>query len=145
MLDFSVPLFYITITVINLFYTKEKKMKQSLDATPEMQQKLQHKLSMQLMEIGQTILELEDSYMQCLSRQMQEKVHSAADNVLEVAKSMTDITAERMVNWKKEKPDRRFKRSSEAWEKMSGDQKSKWDHEVSRMMKNGFCNFYTHK
>jgi len=120
-------------------------MKQSMDANLEMQQKLQHKLSVQLMEIGQTILELEENYTQCFSRQMQEKVHNAADNVLEVAKSMTEKTAERMVNWKKEKPDRRFKRSSEAWEKMSGDQKSKWDHEVSRMMKNGFCNFYTHK
>ncbi len=120
-------------------------MKQSMGTTQEMQQKLQHKLSVQLMEIGQTILELEDSYMQCLSRQMQEKVHTAADNVLEVAKSMTDLTAERMVNWQKEKPDRSFKRSSEAWEKMSGDQKIKWGHDVSRMMKNGFCNFYTHK
>ena len=120
-------------------------MKQSMNTTPEMQQKLQHRLSVQLMEIGQTILELEDSYMQCLSRQMQEKVHVAADNVLEVAKSMTDITAERMVNWQKEKPDRKFKRTSEAWEKMSSDHKSKWNHDVSRMMKNGFCNFYTHK
>jgi len=133
------------ITILLCRDHRRIKMKQSMNTTPEMQQKLQHKLSMQLMEIGQTILELEDSYMQCLSRQMQEKVHVAADNVLEVAKSMTDITAERMVNWQKEKPDRKFKRTSEAWEKMSSDQKSKWNHDVSRMMKNGFCNFYTHK
>src|SRR5512145_2106288 len=101
-------------------------MKQSMGTTQEMQQKLQHKLSVQLMEIGQTILELEENYTLCLSRQMQEKVHNAADNVLEVAKSMTDITAERMVNWKKEKPDMSFTRKKEAWETMSQEQSSRW-------------------
>ncbi len=120
-------------------------MKQSMDVSQEMQQKLQHKLSVQLMEIGQTILELEESYMQCLSRQMQQKVHVAADNVLEVAKSMTDITAERMVNWEKEKPDRSFKREKVAWEKMTEDQERRWNHDVSRMMRSGFCNFYSHR
>ena len=120
-------------------------MKQSLGATPEMQQKLQHKLSMQLMEIGQTILELEESYMLCLSRQMQEKVRNAADNVLEVAKSMTDITAERMVNWKKEKPDRSFTRKKEAWETMTKEQSGKWSYDVANKMRSGFCNFYTHQ
>ncbi len=120
-------------------------MKQTMDTTQEMQQKLQHKLSVQLMEIGQTILELEENYMTCLSRQMQEKVHNAADNVLEVAKSMTDITAERMKNWKKEKPDRSFPKTSESWQTMTDDQKLKWKHDVGRMMKQGFCNFYDHR
>jgi len=118
-------------------------MKQSMDASQEMQQKLQHKLSVQLMEIGQTILELEESYTECLSRQMQEKVHNAADNVLEVAKSMTELTAERMVQWKKEKPDRSFRRDTVAWEKMTEEQKRKWNHDVSRMMRSGFTNFYS--
>lgn len=120
-------------------------MKQTAATTQEMQQKLQHKLSVQLMEIGQTILELEESYMLCLSRQMQERVHNAADNLLEVAKSMTDITAERMINWKEEKPDMSFTRKKEAWETMTDAQSTKWNHDVASMMRSGFCNFYEHK
>ena len=114
-------------------------MKQKPELSQE--QKLSHQISMQLMNIGQSVLEINSDYRHSLSRQANERVRQAAEILLEVAKeSMTDITAERMQNWEEEKNKKRMKFSTpgEVWEQMTDEENVKWRQEVIDRCHRGF-------
>lgn len=92
-------------------------MKNKIGTKQNMEQKLTHEMSMKLMIGGQCILEIEDRYMHCLSRDMQDKVREAAKLIREVAdECMTDMTRERMLNWQADKYVPSFTRVKDAWE-----------------------------
>lgn len=114
-------------------------MKQKPELSQE--QKLSHQISMQLMNIGQSVLEINSDYRQSLSRQANERVRQAAEILLEVAKeSMTEMTAERMQNWEEERNKNRMKFSTptEGWEKMTDEDNAKWRREVIDRCHRGF-------
>ena len=114
-------------------------MKQKPDITQE--QKLSHQISMQLMNIGQSVLEINSDYKHSLSRQANERVRQAADILLEVAKeSMTEMTAERMQNWEEEREKNRMKFTvkKEAWETMTDEENEAWRQEVIAKCHRGF-------
>lgn len=114
-------------------------MKQKPELSQE--QKMSHQLSMQLMNIGQSVLEINSDYKHSLSRQANERVHQAAEILLEVAKeSMTEMTAERMQNWEEERDKGRmqFTPQNEGWEKMTSDENAKFKKEVMYKCHRGF-------
>ena len=114
-------------------------MKQKPELSQE--QKLSHQISMQLMNIGQSVLEINSDYKHSLSRQANERVHLAAEILLEVAKeSMTEMTAERMQNWEEERNKGRMKFTAplEAWEKMTDEENAAWRKEVIDRCHRGF-------
>lgn len=113
------------------------------DMTQNTEQKLSHQLSMQIMEVGQTILELESIYHDSFSRQMREKIRRAKEILDELAKDcMTELTSERMNNWEKEhkqeKERMKFTRKKDAWETMSPQQEVEYQQRLSRRMHQGF-------
>jgi catalase len=106
-----------------------------------MEQKLSHQLSMQIMEMGQTILELEANYRQSMSRRMYERLRRAKEILDELAQDcMTEITAARMKDWEaeREKEKIKFNRPKEAWEVMTPEQKEKIRKDISRKCAQGF-------
>lgn len=106
-----------------------------------LEQKLSHQLSMQIMEVGQTILELESNYRQSMSRRMFEKLIRAKEILDELAKDcMTELTSARMKDWEAEKAKERqvFSRPKEAWELMTPEQKEKIHKDISRKCAQGF-------
>lgn len=114
-------------------------MKQQPELSQE--QKLSHQLSMQLMNIGQSVLEINSDYKHSLSRQANERVRQAAEILLEVAReNMTDITAERMKNWEEERDKERMKVTStlEGWEKMTAEENALFKKEVMAKCHRGF-------
>ena len=107
----------------------------------QMEQKLSHQLSMQIMEVGQTILELESNYRQSMSRRMFEKLQRAKEILDELANDcMTEITAARMKDWEaeREKEKKKFTRPKEAWEQLTPEQKQKINKDISRKCAQGF-------
>lgn len=114
-------------------------MKQKTELSQE--QKLSHQLSMQLMNIGQSVLEINSDYKHSLSRQANERVRQAAEILLEVAKeSMTEMTAERMQNWEEERNKERMKVTAkqEGWEKMTAEENAEFKKEVMYRCHRGF-------
>ncbi len=115
--------------------------KQELNQGTE--QKLSHQLSMQIMEVGQTIMELEATYHDSFSRQMREKIKRAKEILDELASEcMTELTSDRMKNWKteslKEKEKLKFTRKKDAWETMTPQQEMEYQARLSRRMHQGF-------
>jgi len=115
--------------------------KQELSQSTE--QKLSHQLSMQIMEVGQTILELESAYHASFSRQMREKIQRAKEILDELANDcMTELTSERMKNWQKEraleKEKMKFTRKKDAWETLSPQQEEEYKIRLTRKMHQGF-------
>lgn len=107
----------------------------------ELTQELSHELSMKLMFTGQSIIEIESSYMHCLSRHMQDKIHEAVKLLEETAKEcMNDMYIERMHNWEQEKPDLGFTRKKDAWETMNVEQEAAWKKRVGYLCRQGFTN-----
>jgi exonuclease VII large subunit len=109
----------------------------------EMEQKLSHQLSMQIMEVGQTILELEARYHDSFSRQMKDKIQRAKDILDELAKDcMTELTSDRMKNWQKESAQERekynFTRKKDIWESLSPGQELEYQKRLIRRMHQGF-------
>jgi len=107
----------------------------------QMEQKLSHQLSMQIMEMGQTILELEANYRQSLTRRMFEKLQRAKEILDELAQDcMTELTAARMKDWEAEKAKEKqvFTREKEAWELLTPEQKEKISNDISRKCAQGF-------
>lgn len=115
--------------------------KQELNQSTE--QKLSHQLSVQIMEVGQTILELESTYHNSFSRQMREKIQRAKEILDELANDcMTELTSERMKSWQKEKEKDRekykFTRKKDAWESLTPKQEEEYEVRISRRMHQGF-------
>jgi len=115
--------------------------KQELNQSTE--QKLSHQLSMQIMEVGQTILELEATYHDSFSRQMRAKIQRAKEILDELAKEcMTELTSERMINWEKdsmkEKDKLKFTRKKDAWELLTPKQEEEYEIRITRRMHQGF-------
>lgn len=115
--------------------------KQELSQSAE--QKLSHQLSMQIMEVGQTILELESTYHDSFSRQMREKIQRAKEILDELANDcMTELTSERMKNWQKErameKERMKFTRKKDAWETLTAKQEEEYRERLTRRMHQGF-------
>jgi hypothetical protein len=115
--------------------------KQELNQSTE--QKLSHQLSVQIMEVGQTILELESTYHNSFSRQMREKIQRAKEILDELANDcMTELTSERMKNWQKEKEKDRekykFTRKKDAWESLTPKQEEEYEIRISKRMHQGF-------
>lgn len=113
------------------------------EVTQSTEQKLSHQLSMQIMEVGQTILELESTYHDSFSRQMREKIQRAKDILDELANDcMTELTSERMKNWQKErameKEKLKFTRKKDAWEILSPKQEEEYKARLTRRMHQGF-------
>ncbi|HNX23625.1 MAG TPA: hypothetical protein PKG60_06225 [Spirochaetota bacterium] len=106
-------------------------------------QKLSHQLSVQIMEVGQTILELEATYHDSFSRQMREKIQRAKEILDELANDcMTELTSERMKNWQKEKLKEKekfkFTRKKDAWEILTPKQEEDYQLRITRRMHQGF-------
>jgi hypothetical protein len=115
--------------------------KQELNQATE--QKLSHQLSVQIMEVGQTILELEAEYHNSFSRQMREKIKKAKEILDELANDcMTELTSERMKNWQKEKLQEKekfkFTRKKDAWETLTAKQEEEYKLRLTRRMHQGF-------
>lgn len=115
--------------------------KQEMNQSVE--QKLSHQLSMQIMEVGQTIMELESTYHDSFSRQMKEKIKKAKEILDELAKDcMTELTSERMKNWEKEsikeKERMKFTRKKDAWETLTQKQEIEYQERLTRRMHQGF-------
>ena len=113
------------------------------EITQEMEQKLSHQLSMQIMEVGQTILELESRFHDSFSRQMRDKIQRAKDILDELAKDcMTELTSERMKNWQKERLQERekynFTRKKDTWETLTPSQELEYQKRLTRRMHQGF-------
>ena len=113
------------------------------EMTQGTEQKLSHQLSMQIMEVGQTILELEATYHDSFSRKMRDKIQRAKEILDELANDcMTEITSERMKNWQKEKlADRermKFTRKQDLWETLSPEQDEEYTKRITRRMHQGF-------
>jgi len=122
---------------------ENKVMSTKQEITQEMEQKLSHQLSMQIMEVGQTILELETRFHDSFSRQMRDKIQRAKDILEELAKDcMTELTSDRMKNWQKESIQDRekynFTRKKDAWETLSPSQELEYQKRLSRRMHQGF-------
>lgn len=115
--------------------------KQEMEQKQE--QKLSHQLSMQIMEVGQTIMELEATYHDSFSRKMREKIQRAKEILDELASDcMTEITSERMKNWQKErmqeKEKLRFTRKKDLWETMTPQQEMEYQKKLTARMHQGF-------
>ncbi len=115
--------------------------KQELNQKTE--QKLSHQLSMQIMEVGQTILELEATYHASFSRQMRDKIQRAKEILDELANDcMTELTSERMLNWQKEKlqekEEFKFTRKKDAWETLTPQQEAEYRKRMNIKMHQGF-------
>jgi len=113
------------------------------EITQKTEQKLSHQLSVQIMEVGQTILELEATYHDSFSRKMRDKIQRAKEILDELAKDcMTEITSERMKNWQterlKEKEKLKFTRKKDAWETLTPQQENDYQKRVSARMHQGF-------
>ena len=113
------------------------------EISQEMEQKLSHQLSMQIMEVGQTILELESRFHDSFSRQMRDKIQRAKDILDELAKDcMTELTSERMKNWEKERSQERekykFTRKKDAWESLTPNQELEYQKRLTHRMHQGF-------
>jgi hypothetical protein len=121
-------------------------MKQAIKQTTIQQTKLEHELSMKLMMSGQAILEIEDRYLHCLSRDMQEKVHEAAKLLRELAdECMTDMTRQRMLEWEKEKNAYTIVRRKESWENNTPEQQVQWREYTRRKCAQGFLDDWVKK
>jgi hypothetical protein len=114
-------------------------MKNGMKQTMTQEMKLSHELSMRLMVSGQAILEIEDRYINNLSRDMQEKVHEAAKLLRELAdECMTEMTLQRMLDWEKDKNVYTFARKKEAWENNTPEQQAQWKEDMQRRCAQGF-------
>lgn len=121
----------------------EYKMSTKQEMNQSTEQKLSHQLSMQIMEVGQTIMELEAMYHDSFSRQMRDKIKRAKEILDEIANDcMTELTSERMKNWQKEKAKEkekyRFTRKKDAWETLTPKQEEEYQVRISRRMHQGF-------
>lgn len=121
----------------------EDQMATKQELNQKVEQKLSHQLSMQIMEVGQTILELEATYHDSFSRKMREKIQRAKEILDELANDcMTEITSERMKNWQKEKQKEkekyRFTRKKDIWETMTPQQEVEYQNRLTRRMHQGF-------
>ena len=113
------------------------------EMTQGTEQKLSHQLSMQIMEVGQTILELEATYHESFSRKMRDKIQRAKEILDELANDcMTEITSERMKNWQKEqlleKERMKFTRKKDAWETFTPQQEIEYKKKLTNRMHQGF-------
>jgi len=113
------------------------------EISQEMEQKLSHQLSMQIMEVGQAILELEARFHDSFSRQMRDKIQRAKEILDELAKDcMTELTSERMKNWEKERAQERekykFTRKKDAWETLTPNQEQEYQKRLTKRMHQGF-------
>jgi len=113
------------------------------ELTQKNEQKLSHQLSVQIMEVGQTILELEATYHNSFSRQMREKIQRAKEILDELANDcMTELTSERMKNWQKEQLKEKekfiFTRKKDAWENLTPQQEVDYKKRITRKMHQGF-------
>jgi len=118
-------------------------MSTTQELNQKIEQKLSHQLSMQIMEVGQTILELEATYHDSFSRKMKEKIQRAKEILDELANDcMTEITSERMKNWQKEKLKEKeklqFTRKKDTWETLSPQQEIEYKQRLTTRMHQGF-------
>ena len=74
------------------------KTQQNIEMKPEMSQELCFKI----MRIGQFVLELEDKYMQNLSRDMQVRLKSIIWLLKDIAEDLPEHVQERMEKWEED-------------------------------------------
>ncbi len=72
------------------------------DTNQEMKQTISPELSFKLMQIGQLVLELEETYIHTFGRETQERLKMIALMLRDLAKEMDGSTGERMLKWKEE-------------------------------------------
>lgn len=113
------------------------------EMTQAAEQKLSHQLSMQIMEMGQTILELEATYHDSFTRKMRDKIQRAKEILDELAKDcMTELTSDRMKSWEKEVKQEKekliFTRKKDAWETLTEDQEIEYRKRLNNKMHQGF-------
>lgn len=77
-------------------------MKQKLSTEQKLQQKLAPELSFKIMQIGETILQLEEDYLNLFEdEELKAKIKKAADLIREIAEDMQDMHAQRLKEWRK--------------------------------------------
>jgi hypothetical protein len=77
-------------------------MKQKLTTEQKLQQKLAPELSFKIMQIGETILQLEEDYLNLFEdEELKAKIKKAADLIREIAEDMQDMHAQRLKEWRK--------------------------------------------
>lgn len=73
-------------------------MKQKIEQV----QKMSPELSYKIMQIGETLLQIEAEYLQVIEdEELKQKIKTASNLLREIAEQMEDHHAERMLNWKK--------------------------------------------